>query len=329
MVEFQDAFCVKSQGMDFQAVRRFDIFQQLRFFLDGGLLPALQVFSALLHPPGFLAVIGHCIQAFMPFFADDSGALAHFCGFHLIRPFCALARRRFQALDVLFQLFVFRLLEGVLPPFLLLPYGKISGQDLNVAFVQRKRMVRASIQQRSVMRYQQKAGFLPQVFAQRPAAMGVQVVRRLVDEQKLAFVQKQRRQHTLHPFAARKRFEGPVERFAAEFQQVQLPQQLPLPRFGAPLHENIQSDAFLPFHRNRKIIAASAFDNLARAWLQLLRKQAQKRGFAAPVAANEAAAPVGIKGNIRVFKNIVVAALISEREPTGLYHRHNITPPKK
>ncbi len=112
-------------------------------------------------------------------------------------PALGAARGLAQPGDVLFQPFVFRAFTLVLQAFVFLPGGEIPLHHGDVAAVQHQHMVGAAVQQISVVGNQDISPFLRQIFTQKAASSGIQMVCRLVDEQECAIVQKQAGQQNL------------------------------------------------------------------------------------------------------------------------------------
>ncbi|MMZ65695.1 hypothetical protein D1872_281140 [compost metagenome] len=99
----------------------------------------------------------------------------------------------------------------VLPLFVLPPFGEIPLLDFDIGLVDRKNMVDAAIEKRPVVRHQDKAAFAAQVIADQFPGMQVQMVGRLVNEQKPVLFQKQSRQQHLRLFSLGQGFKRPVQ----------------------------------------------------------------------------------------------------------------------
>ena len=82
-----------------------------------------------------------------------------------------------------------------------------------------KNVIGTPIQKRAVVRNQNKALFARQIIAQQPPARRIQMVGRLVDQQKMVFVEKQRGQKDFCPFPMAERFKRPVQYFLLYPQQ--------------------------------------------------------------------------------------------------------------
>ena len=73
-------------------------------------------------------------------------------------------------------------------------------------------MVDTPVEKSPVVRDEDKALFLFQIRGQKPAPFLIQMIRRLVDEQKEIFSKKQRRQQNLRLFSERKLGKWPIKR---------------------------------------------------------------------------------------------------------------------
>ena len=147
--------------------------------------------------------------------------------FDAVGPARRLRGRGFQAADVLLQLFVAAVLKLVLPRAVFGPGGKIPLLNLYAGTVDGQDMVHAAVQKRPVVRNEDKPLFPVQVPAQNRARLHVQVVGRLVDQQKISLPRKQGAEQNLCLLAAAERIEGPVQDFVVRLQHGQLPLDAP------------------------------------------------------------------------------------------------------
>ena len=175
--------------MQLQAVGLVHIAQQCFFLCDGRLLARFGDF-------GPLHQFGRLVAQKAPVRPQAAVAGVLFL-LGPAAPALGAARGLTQPGDVLFQPFVFRAFAVVLHAFVFLPDGEIPLHHGDVTAIQYQHMVGAAVQQVSVVGNQDISPFLRQIFTQKAASSGIQMVCRLVDEQECAIVQKQAGQQDL------------------------------------------------------------------------------------------------------------------------------------
>ncbi len=171
-------------------------------------------------------------------------------------------------------------------------------------------MVDTAVQQRPVVRYQQKTVLPAQVCRHPLAPLAVEMVGRLVKQRIHRLPREQRRQHQPRLLAAGQCAERALEQLLRKPQQPQLPRKLPrleAARFRSRQPRRNRRVA----HRHREIPQPHRRGNPPPRF-QLPHQKAQKRRFAAPVAANQPQPPVRVQLNRKVLKNIVVCAVIGK-----------------
>ena len=152
-----------------QGFRGFPIFQQPRLFLQGLFLPGGQGFRPLHHFSGLVADKALVIRA-------GFGCL------HLVGPGAGAPGGLLEALDVLPEPVVFRLLELLLTFKILPPGAVVSALDLNIRPIQRQNVIHAVIQKAAVVGDQDKAPLPPEIGGGQRPALGVQVVGGFVNQ---------------------------------------------------------------------------------------------------------------------------------------------------
>ena len=135
-----------------------------------------------------------------------------FAALHPIRPFRSPPGGIFQTADVLFQPLIFRNFGVILHLFDSIPGRKISLLHFDIFLIDRQNVVDTPVEKSPVVRDEDKALFLFQIRGQKPAPFLIQMIRRLVDEQKEIFSKKQRRQQNLRLFSERKLGKWPIKR---------------------------------------------------------------------------------------------------------------------
>ena len=97
-----------------------DVFQQRRFFLDGGVLPPFEILAPLLHTTRLLTDVGPAAHGVS--FARHLGRVrADLRVFNLVCPCARLPRGLFQAADFFFQLCILRQFKRVLTLLIFVP----------------------------------------------------------------------------------------------------------------------------------------------------------------------------------------------------------------
>ena len=108
------------QQMQLQGRGLLNIFQERRFFLNGGVLPPFEILAPLLHTTRLLTDVGPAAHGVG--FARYLGRVrADLRVFNLVRPCARLPRGLFQAADFFFQLCILRQFKRVLPLLIFIP----------------------------------------------------------------------------------------------------------------------------------------------------------------------------------------------------------------
>ena len=106
--------------------------------------------------------------------------------------------------------FIFPSGKVVLPSFIFLPAGEIAALHFNTASVQYQHMVHTGVQQIPVMGYQNKSFLARQIGFHALPGVLIQVIGRLINQQKIIFPGKEHRQHNLGPLSKAQSFKRTV-----------------------------------------------------------------------------------------------------------------------
>ena len=182
-------------------------------------------------------------------------------------------------------------------------------------------MVDAAVEECPVVGDQQKALFAAEIAADQSPSRLIEMVGRLVDQQKAVFAGKEHRQQNFGLLAAGKRGKWPVQQLLRQFKRRKLPQEAPLRHVRADALQQVDGILRRIRYGVGKIVEAHACVDRALIGVFSLQKP-QKRGFAAAVAADQSQPPVGVQLKADVFKDVVIAAVIAERKVSYLNNGH-------
>ena len=186
------------QWAELQIVRRLKIFQQLRFLLDAVLNPPVYRLGALHRLLALRTLVRPAPHALLGFRRVE----ADFRALRLVRPLRLFARGGFKAAYLLLESVIFRQLVSVPPLLILKPRGKVALGHFYIRAVYRENVVNAAVEKRPVVRDEDEAALAPQIPRDALASRLVEMVRRLVDQQKVVLVSEHRRKLELRPLAA-------------------------------------------------------------------------------------------------------------------------------
>ena len=228
-----------------------------------------------------------------------------------IGPLRLFSGRLFQTGYLRLQLFVLRLLKGILPLLILHPCGKIPPAHLDIGSIDRQDMIHAAIQECSVVGYQDKPPLGIQIPAHQLPPPDIQMVRRLVNQQEIVFLAEQHRQLELGPLSVAQRLIGAVKHLVIQLELPHLPGDLPVFKGWIHCLRRLQRGGAAVRHRVREIgkIHRRADASLV---LELSPEQIHKGRFSPAIPAGKAQLPVCIQLKADVFKNVLVAALIGK-----------------
>ena len=186
-------------------------------------------------------------------------------------------------------------------------------------------MIHAAIQKRPVVGHQNKALFRTQILAHQPPAPDIQMVCRLVNEQKIVLFGKQYRKLELRLFPVAQGAVGPIKHLVVQLQFCHFPLNLPI--FVVRIHgfHRVNGQDALVCHGIWKIRKLHRSGNPALI-VVFSQKQIQEGGFAPAVPAGEAQTPVGIDLEADVLKNVFIAAVIGKCQIGNLNQRHSCPP---
>ena len=185
--------------------------------------------------------------------------------------------------------------------------------DVDAASVDGQDVIHAAVQERPVVGHQQEPLFAAEIPAHQLPARAVEVVGGLVDEQEAVFPGKEHRQQQLGLLTPGQRGKRPVQRVLGHLQRRQFPQKPPRGHIRADARQQLHGGLRRVRHVEGEVVKAHA--GVYRALIGVLPLQEpQQRGLAAPVSARQPQPPVGVELKADVFKDVVVAALVAERE---------------
>ena len=174
-------------------------------------------------------------------------------------------------------------------------------------------MINAAVQKGPVMGHHQKAPLSAQIVRQFLPSRSVEMIGRLIDEQKGIVPQKQCRQKRFRVLSKRETCKGLPQQLFGQIQQGTFPRDLPILRSRRSSANHLHGKSFRILHRIGKIFKFHIRMNLAAAGQRTLQ-QAQQCGLSAAVAAHEAQPPIRIQLKRYVFEHCFGAALVGKRQ---------------
>ena len=122
-------------------------------------------------------------------------------------------------------------------------------------------MIHTPIQETPVMGHQNKSLPFSQILRYNLSAMCIQMIGRLIDQQKMSFIQKQCCKKDFRLFSVGKRLKRTPKHFFIHFQSVKFLPYLPLFCLRTHLIQDFHRPLFCIFYRIRKIIKPNGFYN--------------------------------------------------------------------
>ena len=164
-----------------------------------------------------------------------------------------MLRCAFQPSDIAHEPLVFRKLVSVLPRLVFPPGGKVPACHGDVRPVDGKDVIHAAVEERAVVAYEDETLLCPEVIPQKRAAFRVEVVRGLVDEQKVVFPEKQRRKERPCALSGAQGHKRAVEDSCVHAHAPKFPQKHPFRGALGHFREHIERVAALIRHGEREI----------------------------------------------------------------------------
>ncbi len=223
-----------------------------------------------------------------------------------VRPLPAPRRRRLKLSDLLLMFFILRQRKSVLTSLILPPAGEIAALYLKRLPVQNQYVVHAGVQQIPIMGYQNIPLLPRQIGFDRLPGRLVQMIGRLVDQQKIMSSGKQHRQHHFCTLPMAERPEGPVKNLCIHTQTLQLATYPPELAVRLHMLQKLRPAALhlLRLDLIRKIIKPDACMYTSAVFI-FSKQKLQKRRLSFPVPPQESQLPVRINRKRNMFKNIV------------------------
>ena len=166
--------------MQAERVCKFYLFEQRFLLLDAAI-------DAVAYAQGALHHLGRHVA----YVAPVKGVLSYFAGLHLVTPGRLLAGGLGQAAYIFFETLVLIKLIFILCLLIVAVTGVGAPFDANAVFLQRHDMVHRSVQKAAVVADQKEARLAGEIHCGNVTPPHVQVIGRLVDQQKAVFAQKQ------------------------------------------------------------------------------------------------------------------------------------------
>ena len=150
------------------------------------------------------------------------------------------------------------------------------------------------------------------------------MIGRLVDERKAALVQKERGEQDLGLFALGERLKGPPERILRELKSIELAEHPPVFRAGTGILRHIHGRKRGILDLAGEIVEGNIGSN--RALIGKFSAQKIQEGcFSPPVPTGKAEPPVAVEAKGNVFKDVLGAALVAERQIVDIDKRQSDT----
>ena len=160
-----------------------------------------------------------------------------------------------------------------------------------------------------------------EVAADQLAPPDVEVVGRLVDEQKAVVPREEQRQQQLGLLASGERVEAPPQHLPVQAQRRRLPLEPPARHVGAELVGELAGEPLRVRRGEGKVIESQGRVDPPLEGI-FSHQQLQKGRLAAAVAADKAQLPVAVDLKARMFEYVVVAARIGKAEVRYPDQRH-------
>ena len=133
-------------------------------------------------------------------------------------------------------------------------------------------MINAAVQKGPVMGHHQKAPLSAQIVRQFLPSRSIEMIGRLIDEQKGIVPQKQCRQKRFRALSKRETFKGLPQQLFGQIQQGTFPRDLPILRSRRSSANHLHGKSFRILHRIGKILKFHIRMNLAAAGQRTLQQ---------------------------------------------------------
>lgn len=182
-------------------------------------------------------------------------------------------------------------------------------------------MIDAVVEESSIVRDEDETPLSVQVVADDGPSLGVEMVRRLVDEQKAVLLQEKGGQQGLGPFPAGEGGKRAVERVFDQIEERELSQDLPLLTLRRDGLDDSQRLLRAVGDVVGKVIEGDACRDGA-AVLEAAEKEIQKGCLPSPVSSGEAELPVRVDLKADVLEDRLQSALVGEGQVGDVDQRH-------